>query len=227
MNRPKKNKVTNPTLPEDQQIDERNLIDLEDSVDISVEDRISMYWMENKGFITACITVLALLIIGFNGMKMYKDSAVVNLQKEFAAANEAGTLAEFAKANPSKALGGLAALDAADAAYGEKDYAAALELYSIAKGALEDNILAGRAALGEAFAKYQSGNTSEGIATLYAISANNSLPESARAEAIYHLAIEADVAGKVDEFDSLFAQINKMPAGAAWQQRLGLYQQQR
>ncbi|MGJ8639679.1 MAG: hypothetical protein ACSHYA_09825 [Opitutaceae bacterium] len=227
MNRPQKNKVKNPTLPEDQQVDERNLIDLEDSVDISIEDRISMYWMENKGFISACVTVLALLIIAFNGMKMYKDHAVQQLQDAYSEAEAAGTLGNFAKANPNKALGGIAALATADEAYEAEDFATALEFYSIAKEALADNLLAGRAALGQAFASYNSGKQDEALTMLSSIIADSSLPESARAEAIYHLAIEADVAGNTEQFDSLFAQIVEMPLASSWSQRLGLYKQQK
>ncbi|HAV14575.1 MAG TPA: hypothetical protein DCX06_13955 [Opitutae bacterium] len=226
MNRPQKNKIKNPTLPDDQQVDERNLVDLEDSVDISIEDRISMYWMENKGFISACITVLALLIIAFNGMRMYKDHAVEALQADYAAAQTAGTLADFAKANSNKALGGLAALTAADEAYQAEDYSTALELYIIASSSLSDNILAGRAALGEAFALYNSDKQDEGLAKLNAIVADGSLPESARAEAAYHLAIDADVAGRNEEFESLLAQINEMTHAGAWQQRLAMHQRQ-
>jgi hypothetical protein len=226
MNHPKKNKVKNPTLPEDQQVDERNLIDLEDSVDISIEDRISMYWMENKGFITGCITVLALAIIAFNGMRMYKDHSIKTLQASYATAQADGTLAEFAKANANKELGGLAALTAADEAFTAEEYETAVELYTIAADALSGNILAGRAAIGQAFANFSAGNESDALAMLNAIISNNSLPESARAEAAYHLAIDADVAGKTEEFDSLVAQINAMKMAGAWQQRLSFYQQQ-
>ncbi len=227
MNRPSKNKRHNPTLPDDAQIDERNLIDLEDSVEISIEDRISMYWMENKGFISACVTVLALLIIGFNGMRMYKAHAEQQLQADYAEATTAGTLAEFAKANPGKALGGLAALTAADEAYAAEDYTTAVDLYTIAKDALVDNILAGRAALGQAFASYNAGNEDAALQMLNAMIANSSLPESARAEAAYHLAIDADVAGKSEVFDSLVAQINEMSMAGPWQQRLAVYEQQK
>ena len=88
MNRPQKNKINNPTLPENQQdlVDERNLVDVEESEEISLEDRISMYWMENKGFISSCIFVLALLIIALNGMHMYKSHAEAGLQNAYAEA---------------------------------------------------------------------------------------------------------------------------------------------
>jgi len=96
----------------------------------------------------------------------------------------------------------------------------------IASDGLADNILAGRAALGQAFALYNTGKTAEGLAKLNGITANTNLPESARAEAAYHLAVDADVAGKSEEFDSLVAQINAMELAGQWQQRISFYQQQ-
>ncbi|MGJ8652190.1 MAG: tetratricopeptide repeat protein [Opitutaceae bacterium] len=226
MNHPKHKKSKNPTLPDDQQVDERNLVGLEDSVEISIEDRISMYWMENKGFITGCITVLALIIIAINGMRMYKEHAKQQLQASYTAAISEGALAEFAKDN-SNALGGLAALTSADEAYKAEDHAKAIELYTLAEKNLGDNILAGRAALGLAFALYHSGDTEAGLSKLNAITSNNSLPESARAEAAYHLAINADIAGNNEEFESYMAQINAMPLAGSWKDRLSYYQTQK
>lgn len=226
MNRPKKNKIHNPTLPDDQQIDERNLIDLELADEISIEDRISIYWMENKSFILGCITALALVIIGINGARMYQGFSSEKVQAEYATAQSEGTLAQFAQDNSNKPLGGLAALSTADKAFGDKDYTQALEFYGIAADALSDNILIGRALLGHAFALYYSGQAEEGLAQLNSIAADNKLAESARAEAAYHLAIEADVAGRNADFDSYAAQINGMELAGQWQQRLSYYQQQ-
>ena len=83
MNRPQKNKINNPTLPEEHQnlVDERNLVDVHESEEISVEDRISMYWMENKSFISSCIFVLALFIISFKEIPtlVLKNSRLKNL----------------------------------------------------------------------------------------------------------------------------------------------------
>lgn len=226
MKRPAKKKHSNPLLPEDDQIDERHLIDLEDSADISFEDRVSIYWMENKAFISGCVTILLLVIVAYQGMNMYKEQAEKKLQAEYAEARGNDTLADFAKAHSNKDLGGFAALLTADDAYNAEDYSKALEFYSIATEGLDDAILSGRAHLGQAFALYASGSEADGLAKLNAVTADSSLAEAIRAEAAYHLAIEADAAGRSEEFESYAAQINDSPLAGQWQQRLDYYQQQ-
>ena len=138
-------------------VDERNLVDVQESEEISVEDRISMYWMENKGFISSCIFVLALVIIGFNGMSMYQSHAESKLQIAYAEAVANEKIADFAQANSNKDLGGLAAL-VADQAYSAKEFGKALNFYGIAADALATNFLAGRSLLGRAFANFYMGN---------------------------------------------------------------------
>ena len=71
MNRPKKNKTDNPIIPEQSKdmVDERNLVHVEDSAEISIEDRISTYWLENKSIISGSVMLLLLLVIGFNGAR--------------------------------------------------------------------------------------------------------------------------------------------------------------
>ena len=228
MNRPQKNKINNPTLPEDRQdlVDERNLVDVEKSEEISLEDRISMYWMENKSFISSCIFVLALLIIVLNGMRMYKSQAEVELQNTYAEATANETLADFAQANSNKDLGGLAALTVADQAYSAKEFNKALNFYGIAAEALANNFLSGRALLGQAFANFYIGNEEAALVQLAEIAANNSLAEVARAEAAYHLAVEADVANRTEEYNRYIAQIQASPLAIQWQQRVSLYEQQ-
>ena len=212
MNRPQKNKINNPTLPEDRQdlVDERNLVDVEKSEEISLEDRISMYWMENKSFISSCIFVLALLIIVLNGMRMYKSHAEVELQNSYAEATANETLADFAQANSNKDLGGLAALTVADQAYSAKEFNKALNFYGIAADALATNFLSGRALLGQAFANFYIGNEEAALVQLAEIAANNSLAEVARTE----------------EYNRYIAQIQASPLAIQWQQRVSLYEQQ-
>ena len=228
MNRPQKNKISSPTLPEEQQnlVDERNLVDIQESEEISFEDRISMYWMENKGFISSCIFVLALIIIGFNGMRMYQSHAESKLQVAYAEAVANETIADFAQVNSNKYLGGLAALVVADQAYSVKEFEKALNFYGIAADALATNFLAGRSLLGQAFANFYMGNEETALAQLADIAANSMLAEVARAEAAYHLAIEADLADHREEYDRYIAQIQASPIATQWQQRVAMYEQQ-
>lgn len=227
MNRPKKNKIQNDTLPADQQVDERNLIDLEEAEEVSLEDRIHLYWMENKGFVSACFTVLALLIIAFNGMRMYRTQAESKIQAAYndALANE--TLAEFALDYSNKALGGFAALDVADVAYNQEDFERAIEFYSIAANAIENDLVVGRARIGLAFSSYYSGKTEEGLNQLKALAADSSLSEAVRSEAAYHLAIDADVNGDNALFESYANQVSSVSKPGQWQQRMQVYQQQK
>lgn len=227
MNRPQKNKVKNPTLPDDQQVDERHLIDAEESEEISFEDRIHMYWMENKAFVSGCITILALLIIGFNGMRIYVKHAESKIQNAYAEAMANDALEVFAKEYSNKPLGGLAALDTADVFYNQENYEAAAEYYSLAADALENELLTGRALLGLAFATFYNGNEEAGLEQLSAVAADSGLAESVRAEAAYHLAVEADVAGDSAAFESYAAQVTANPLAGQWNQRMQVYQQQR
>lgn len=227
MNRPKKNKISNPTLPEDQQADERNLIDAEESEEVSFEDRIHLYWMDNKAFISGCIAVLALLIIGFNGMKIYVSYAENKLQSSYAEASANDSLEDFAKAYSSKPLGGLAALEVADEAYLAEDYATAIEFYDIALDSVDNDLLLGRANVGQAFAAYYNGDEEKGLAQLRALATDSSLPEAIRAQAAYHLAINADVSGDEEAYENYASQVTSSSTAGQWQRRMELYQQQR
>lgn len=227
MNRPKKNKIHNDTLPDDMQVDERNIIDTEESEELSFEDRIHMYWMDNKGFITGCITLLALLIIGYNGMKIYVAYAEDKIQAAYAEATANGALEVFAKEYSDKPLGGVAALSVADAAYTSGEHAGAAEYYALAQNAVESDILKGRANIGLAFATYYNGDAEKGMALLRSVAADSSLPGPIRAEAAYHLAVEADVAGDDKAFESYAAQIAASETASQWKQRMQVYQRQR
>ncbi len=228
MNRPKKNNIKNPTIADDKQdqLDERNLIDVEDSEEISFEDRVQMYWMENKSFISGCVFVLALAIIAFNGMRIYKQKAEQKIQAQYAEAQANDSLAEFAQDYSNKELGGLAALTVADEAYGQGEFEQALKFYSIAAGTLTDTILGGRAQIGQAFANYYAGNDSAALQQLSSIAADTSLPEAARTEAAYHLAVEANVAGDQEQYERYVAQIKASEIATQWQQRLTMFERQ-
>ena len=227
MNRPKKNKATNPTLREDQQIDERNLVHADESEEISIEERIRLYWIDNKGFISGCVLFLALVIIGINGMRIYKQQSDASIQAAYTKAKAASDLESFAQDNSSRNLGGFAALGLADDFYTDENYEKAIEYYEIALSALENDLLNARAELGLAFSIFKSVGAEKGVAYLQAVAENTNIPKQIRQEAAYHLAIEADVEGDSKAFEKYSRQLTESGVGGPWQQRMQLYQQQR
>ena len=226
MNRPKKKKNQDPLLGEDNVVDERNLIDTEESVEISLEDRAAIYWMENKGFIIGCFLLLCAVLVGINGLRMYKDGANTKLQAAFNEAQASETLADFAKANSDKPLGGFAALTIADEAFTSGEFEQAIEFYSLAASALDGYALANRAQLGQAFALFNADKADEALAALSSLVSDSSASEAVRAEAAYHLAVDAYTKGEKAVFDSYADQIAGMPLGSQWQQRLDFYMRQ-
>ena len=227
MKRPKKNKISNPTLPEDQQVDERHLVDADESEDISFEDRIHMYWMENKVFISGCIAALALAIIGINGMRIYTAYSQERIQAAYSEARANNTLEDFVAANSGRSLAGLAAMELADDAYADRDFSRAAEFYGIAVNSLSSDVLLGRALIGKAFATYYHGDEDHALAQLRELAANRDMPEAIRAEAAYHLAINADVSGDTETFQKYASQVIGSSTAGQWQQRMEFYQQQR
>lgn len=223
MNRPKKKKNQDPLLGEENVVDERNLIDTEESVEISFEDRAAIYWMENKGFIIGCFLLLCAVLVGINGLRMYKDSADAKLQAAFNEAKATETLADFAKANSDKSLGGFAALTVADEAYSAGEFDTAIEFYGIAASALDGYSLADRAQLGQAFALFNADQADQALAALSSLASDSSASEAVRAEAAYHLAVDAYTKGEKAVFDSYAEQVAGMPLGSQWQQRLDFY----
>ena len=225
MNRPKKNKTNNPFLPEDSNdmVDERNLVDAQDSAEISIEDRISTYWVENKSFVSGFIILLLVLVVGYNGARIYQSYEEEKVQISYSKTKDNETLEMFVQNNSGEYLGGMAALSIADESYSEEDYERALKFYSIASEALADNILEGRALIGQAFCLYYNGNINEALDHLAAIAANTGLAEVAQVEAAYHLAVEAKNSGRDEQYDRYANQIKASNIASQWQQRLSIF----
>ncbi len=225
MYRPSKKKNQNTDTPGNNTADDRHLIDTEESAELSIEDKISLYWMENKTFIAGCVAVLVLVLVGINGMRMYASGIQSKQQAAYAEAAAEGSLDAFARDNSGDALGGLAALTLADEAYSQDNHAEADEFYTLALEGLSDNILAGRARLGQAFARYRGGDPEAGIALLNAIYADTALPSAILAEAAYHLAVHAYAAGDLTSFRSFAERIATLDQSGQWQRRIDTYRQ--
>ena len=225
MNRPKKKKITNPTLPEDQQdyLDDRNLVDADASEEISFEDRAHIYWMENKGFVIGCALLLGLIIIAVNGLRIYSDISNEKVQQAYAEAVAEEDLEAFIEAHSGSELAGIASIEVADTAYAAEDFTKAEKYYNLAATFIEEPIFKSRAQIGKAFATYYSGEEEAGIAALKSIASDDAQSDAARAEAAYHLAIHADASGSAEDFDRYFALIENSGQAQQWRQRIGAY----
>jgi predicted negative regulator of RcsB-dependent stress response len=227
MKRPqhKKNKESSQE-PEAVNVDERNLVDAEGAADLAFEDRVAMYWLENKSFVTGCIVLLALVIIGFNGTRIYQDYVSEQQAASYQEAVTGDTLAEFAGDHSQLALGGFAALKVADTAYEAEDFTRAIEYYTKASSILAGTPLADRAQLGEALAQYKNGDSESALTILEALAGNLASTEGIRAEAAYYLAITAFSEGRTDDFKNFADQVNSLEQARQWQQRLFAYSQE-
>ena len=87
------------------------------------------------------------------------------------------------------------------------DLAAALISYDLASTSLKTPVLAARAQLGAAITRIQSGQVNEGMQTLKQLADNPKQFQALRAEAVYHLASLAAVAGQADQVRQLSAQL--------------------
>jgi predicted negative regulator of RcsB-dependent stress response len=223
MKRPqqKKNKSLFPEAKDEAaNIDERNLVDAEESAEIAIEERISMYWMENKAFVGGCIAVLALVIIGFNGLRIYGNYTTGQQQAHYLEAQAEDSLDRFAKEHADLELGGFAALRVADAAFEAGDFERAREHYALAAEALADSLLRNRARLSLAITIREAGDPEAARTELEALAADPAAAEILRAEAIYYLAVSAHLAGHAETLASLTEQIKGLAQAGPWQQRL-------
>lgn len=227
MKRPQHKKNKDSSLePEAVNVDERNLVDAEGSADLAFEDRISMYWLENKSFVTGCIVLLALIIVGFNGTRIYQNYASEQQAADYQTALTEDSLAGFAGNYSELTLGGFAALKVADAAYLEEDFTRALEFYTEASSILVGTPLADRAQLGQALAQYKNGDNETALTALEALANNPAATEGIRAEAAYYLAITAFSEGRTEDFKNFADQVNSFEQASRWQQRLFAYSQE-
>ena len=224
-NRPAKNKVKDPVTgvarDPNPSVDERNLIDAAESASLSFEDRMRIYWDENRAFIVGSIIVLLLVVVGYQGLVAFQNSRERAVRNEFALlGDDLDERKAFVERRGSTPQGGFAALAIADEYFENGDYAEAAVFYQKAIDALRDNPLAGRAHLGRAMSPLRDGDTDQGHAMLEKIADNRNLPQAARAEAVFHLALIALSNGDSAQLEARAAQLDSMPFAQIWQSRL-------
>ena len=184
------------------------------------EVAVQVFWEKNRSFILGACAAALLAIIAREGWQYYSVHHEQDVQAEFARiADQPAKLSAFADANPGHPLAGVANLKLADDKYSAGDYSGAATGYAKAAGSLKHEALLGRAKLGVAMSQLSGSDKTAGEAALKALSADSTQLKGVRAEATYHIASLATVAGKADEVKKLVALISQIDATSSWAQR--------
>ncbi len=200
--------------------DERNVVAVDPAApQATLEERLAIFWAENRTFILVGIVLVILAIIG----RAFWDNRVASKEREVQAAYGRAETAEaklaFARENPDHPLAGVAVIGAADEAYAAADYTTALARYAQAAGMLDDSLVRARARLGEAVSTLQAGMQEKGEALLRKVAADTSASEPIRAEAWYHVASYSRDAGNIEAAREALNMINEISPRGLWASR--------
>jgi hypothetical protein len=214
--------MTTPATPSDPQPanDDRNLVKTDETtVAPGLDEQLHGFWQKNgRAVLTLCVLV-GLGILAKGGWELYQSGREKDIEKDYAAAGTTDKLKAFAAAHPDHELGGLAQLRVADEDYQAGKFADAAAGYEKAAPALKGTPFAGRAQVGAAFAKLQSGKASDAEAALKQIASDENQLKAIRAEAAYDLASLASAAGKVEDVKKYSDQVMQLDASSPWAQR--------
>jgi|GEM_PF-1172694 len=154
-----------------------------------------------------------------NAISRARDDIKPGQNAEAAASPEG--LRGFAQENAGLQLGGVAWLQVADTAYEADQFSEAANAYEQSlKGLASGSVLANRAALGLAVSQLKSGAETQGRAGLAALADSSVVSVAVRAEAAYHLALFAHVAGDQEAFSQRATQLAQIDPTSLWNQRL-------
>jgi len=188
----------------------------------SFEQKLNGFWAKNRKLLVLLCGVVLVVIVGrevsaINAGRSREQSAT----RYAAAATTPEGLRRFAEENADTALGGVAWLQVADAAYEADRFSDATAAYAQSlKGLGRGTALADRAALGLAVAQLKSGDDAQGRAGLAALADAATGSVAIRAEAAYHLAILSHVAGEQQAFQQRATQLAQIDPTSLWNQRL-------
>lgn len=210
--------MTTPATPSSPQPsgDDRNLVP---AASLGLEDRVHLFWAQNKQTVVIVIVAVFIGIIAKGGWEYYTSQKELDEQHAFAAANTADKLKAFAAAHADHPLAGVAHLELADQAYAAGKSAEATAAYTQALARLPAGPLVSRAKLGLAMSSLQAGKTADGENALKQLLAEASQPKGLRAEAAYHLASLAQSQGRNDDARKLCEQVAQIDPSGSWMQR--------
>ncbi|MEO6245327.1 MAG: tetratricopeptide repeat protein [Opitutaceae bacterium] len=199
--------------------DDRNLVAVDATTAVTFEDKVNLFWKNNRTAVIALCVVIVVAIAGKGLWDYMAGQKELEVEKAYAAATTTEQLKAFSAAHEGHSLGGIAQLRIADEAYAAGKSADAITAYDKAAASLKTGPLAVRAKMGRALAKVQAGKTAEAITDLKAIADDTAQAKSARAEATYHLASLAVEAGNAGDAQKFIDQVTAIEPMGSWMQR--------
>lgn len=185
----------------------------------SFEETLHNFWKQYGRIVVAGCVIVLLAILGKGVLDYMGAQKETEIRQAYAAANTPEKLKAFVGAQSGHTLAGVGSLQMADTAYAEGRAAEAIGLYEAAAKTLADTPLAGRAKLGRAVSLLLAGRAADGEAALQEVADLAVLPVAFRAEAAYHLAARAQLAGRTEQVRKLSEQIMQMDPSSPWAQR--------
>lgn len=187
-------------------------------IELPFEERLRVFWEKYRGPILGACLVVLLVIVGRSGWEILQERRAAALREEYAAAQGAEQLRQFAAENAGAPLAGVAELRVADEAYTAGRYSEAANAYDTAAESLSGTVLAGRARLGAALSRLKAGDATARTA-LEAVANDVNSPKALRAEAAYHLASDAAGAGRTEDVTRFVELVNAIDSNSLWAQR--------
>lgn len=187
---------------------------------VSLEERVQLFWFENKKTILlTCALVFAMLVVK-EGVLYYLDQRERAIGTAFASAETSPEkLRAFAAANSGHKLAGLAWLSIGDDAFKAAKYADAVSAYEKAELLVSGSAFAGRAQIGRAFSIALGGDKAKAEGEFKRIAADEKQAGATRTEARYHLALLAMESGRVDDARKALNEVQQGDESGVWSQR--------
>jgi len=183
------------------------------------EYRLHKFWENYANAVYLFCAIVLIAIIGKGVYDFYTARHENEIGADYAAASTSEKLRAFVAAHPGHQLAGVARLRLGDEAFSNGNFTQAATEYQAAAEALKTGPFAGRARLGNAMTKFQTGQTSEAQSQLKQLSNDAAQMKAVRAEAAYQLASEAAGAGRNDEALKYLDQVMTIEQAGTWAQR--------
>mgnify|MGYP006277647307 CR=1 FL=1 len=200
--------------------DERNLVEQELNAELPPEEKIKLWWERNRAALALGVIIALLMVVGFQGLRIYRQSFDAKVQEAWLAIDSEETRLAFAESHGTHPLGSLAYLQLADTAYGEGDYETANSYYEQAGEGAAEPLFQGRARLGYAVTSIHTGALDSGKTLLEKIARDPNELQAVRAEAAYHRAILAIEEGQPEVFQTFNQLLFSLGHSQGWITRL-------